>query len=314
MRRAFTLIELLVVIAIIAVLAAILFPVIVQAKIAAKKTQSISNLKQIGISLLLYCVDHEDTYPRNDGCIPQSSLNEKLNLPSYVPSNGDGCRLPGPYPWRQNHFTWQKWVLPYMKNLEVFVHPRLQRSEFNWNWSGELMNGYALNLALTGAINTYDTSPGQRGRWRNSFLGGTQTAIPDVSSAFILFELASASVNFAPVFTVPNMAPQWESQTAYPVAQREVWKPMFYRWPTTSACYPLTSQIDPSKTPWADGLVLGRADSSAKFYHVNRFLAETPSAAEYLFPNGWLCGPTSGAWSNNTAPSWSRPWPLWALQ
>ncbi len=50
-RHAFTLIELLVVIAIIAILAAILFPVFAQAKEAAKKTTSLSNVKQIGLSL-----------------------------------------------------------------------------------------------------------------------------------------------------------------------------------------------------------------------------------------------------------------------
>jgi len=43
--KAFTLIELLVVIAIIAILAAILFPVFAQAKLAAKKTSDLSNLK-----------------------------------------------------------------------------------------------------------------------------------------------------------------------------------------------------------------------------------------------------------------------------
>ncbi len=62
-RKAFTLIELLVVIAIIAILAAILFPVFAQAKAAAKKTASISNLKQLGTSVHLYLTDTDDVYP-----------------------------------------------------------------------------------------------------------------------------------------------------------------------------------------------------------------------------------------------------------
>src|SRR5579862_546703 len=65
-RSAFTLIELLVVIAIIAILAAILFPVFAQAKLAAKKTADLSNLKQIGLGALMYSTDADDYYPRND--------------------------------------------------------------------------------------------------------------------------------------------------------------------------------------------------------------------------------------------------------
>jgi prepilin-type N-terminal cleavage/methylation domain-containing protein/prepilin-type processing-associated H-X9-DG protein len=60
-NKAFTLIELLVVIAIIAILAAILFPVFAQAKAAAKKSVDLSNLKQLGTSLLLYANDYDDT-------------------------------------------------------------------------------------------------------------------------------------------------------------------------------------------------------------------------------------------------------------
>jgi prepilin-type N-terminal cleavage/methylation domain-containing protein len=61
-NRAFTLIELLVVIAIIAILAAILFPVFAQAKLAAKKTVSVSNIKQLNLGLLMYSNDYDDTY------------------------------------------------------------------------------------------------------------------------------------------------------------------------------------------------------------------------------------------------------------
>jgi len=61
-QNAFTLIELLVVIAIIAILAAILFPVFAQAKVAAKKTSLISNAKQFGLSELMYSGDADDVF------------------------------------------------------------------------------------------------------------------------------------------------------------------------------------------------------------------------------------------------------------
>ncbi|MEI7577756.1 MAG: prepilin-type N-terminal cleavage/methylation domain-containing protein [Armatimonadota bacterium] len=62
-NRAFTLIELLVVIAIIAILAAILFPVFAQAKLAAKKTSDLSNIKNNTMGGILYTADTDDMLP-----------------------------------------------------------------------------------------------------------------------------------------------------------------------------------------------------------------------------------------------------------
>lgn len=67
MKRAFTLIELLVVIAIIAILAAILFPVFAQAKVAAKKTAALSNIKQQATATAIYLADSDDVYPTGWG-------------------------------------------------------------------------------------------------------------------------------------------------------------------------------------------------------------------------------------------------------
>jgi len=94
----FTLIELLVVIAIIAILAAILFPVFAQAKDAAKKSVSLSNVKQIGIGYALYMGDVDDTCP--------NTVTERTS-PNYTTAM-DATQVE-PYPIRYK-------LGPYIKN------------------------------------------------------------------------------------------------------------------------------------------------------------------------------------------------------
>ena len=95
-RKGFTLIELLVVIAIIAILAAILFPVFARAREKARQASCQSNLKQIGLSVLMYVQDYDERL------IPHWILD-----PSASP----------PYQ------CWPDLVSPYIKNSQLFMCP-----------------------------------------------------------------------------------------------------------------------------------------------------------------------------------------------
>lgn len=100
-KRGFTLIELLVVIAIIAILAAILFPAFARARENARRASCMSNMKQFGISMMMYAQDYDDRFPAvlapnnsgsgylifDDAIFPYVKSNQVYMCPSAYSAN-----------------------------------------------------------------------------------------------------------------------------------------------------------------------------------------------------------------------------------
>jgi prepilin-type N-terminal cleavage/methylation domain-containing protein/prepilin-type processing-associated H-X9-DG protein len=88
----FTLLELLVVMAVIAILAALLLPVLSSARRKAQSTQCLNNLRQISQGTFLYCEDNEDRLPFAwfDDPNPQDNNFYSLLTPLLYGSDFDG--------------------------------------------------------------------------------------------------------------------------------------------------------------------------------------------------------------------------------
>ncbi len=117
--RGFTLIELLVVIAIIAILAAILFPVFAQAREQARKIVCVSNTKQLGLSVMMYTQDYDETYPNNCWDVAPIGIADNDTGSAQYKS--------------QMHWMWD--IYPYMKNRQILVCPSDPAAKIENIWS-----------------------------------------------------------------------------------------------------------------------------------------------------------------------------------
>ncbi|MDR3708822.1 MAG: DUF1559 domain-containing protein [Capsulimonadaceae bacterium] len=123
-QYAFTLIELLVVIAIIAILAAILFPVFATAREKARQSACSSNMKQIGLAIVQYEQDYDET----------------------VPAGGD---------WHDNGCGWAGQIYPYVKSKKAFICPSDTGTAIPVT-----SYGYNMNFVYAGGSSTWNPPVG----------------------------------------------------------------------------------------------------------------------------------------------------------
>mgnify|MGYP001096345646 CR=1 FL=1 len=128
-QSGFTLIELLVVIAIIAILAAILFPVFARARENARRASCMSNLKQIGLGMMMYVQDYDGKYFW--GCFGDATH------PGAPGTVGDCVSYWAPTSYTDT--TRYGFLQPYIKSIQLFSCP-------SGNATASYPSGYAYNL------------------------------------------------------------------------------------------------------------------------------------------------------------------------
>ncbi len=192
-RSAFTLIELLVVIAIIAILAAILFPVFAQAREKARQITCVSNVKEIGLALLMYAQDYDE------------------RIMSFPDNNAGGG---GPDSNPADFQCWYDYIQPYMKSLQILRCPSYSGpfpEPDGWGVSGRYMHStYALNTHIS---------------WD---MGGMLAGLTVPASTMLVSETPGGVTwfdDFGPGWTCPDIL-EWNGQmhfvTQYP-GQTDDW-------------------------------------------------------------------------------------------
>jgi len=156
-RSGFTLIELLVVIAIIAILAAILFPVFAQARESARKTACLSNAKQLGLGILMYIQDYDETM----------IMAANASQPGELRDDGSVYRA-----WT----SWTKSVQPYIKNTQLLLCPDNINNSFilqaNVTARSEIYAAYGFNYGYLGTFAGVDPGNSSLYLWNPISLAG----------------------------------------------------------------------------------------------------------------------------------------------
>jgi len=185
--RGFTLIELLVVISIIALLVGILLPALGAARRAAQASASASNLRQMGIAMGAYHVDHSGWFPMH------SSISSEG--PPWGPNDEYAGRP-----------RWADYLFDYMPEYDIFRSPTLNDDEaldlhkaFSRNAS-ETHGGYGYNYhylgnsrnGVTGIDGTAGVFPPYVGSTNNSYHGRLDATVKDPTATVMFGDVAGS--------------------------------------------------------------------------------------------------------------------------
>ncbi|RYG36047.1 prepilin-type N-terminal cleavage/methylation domain-containing protein [bacterium] len=276
MKKAFTLIELLVVIAIIAILAAILFPVFAQAKVAAKKTTSLSNVKQMNLGIILYTGDTDDVLPAAFQKVATPVADAK---PADYKTNGYGAWTWTGDPNDENptsiFWTWGQVTYPYHKSIALFRDPVGPNANGNPG-----LSNFGANFDLMGTDIWNPAHP----------MPGSTTALDDVAGKLLIVSAGHSWVYHYDLLTpgfygafnyVPGVCP--EGKPVDPMVNCSMVN-------GTSTDPDIAKVSGDIKNGRAGGVNIGWADGHAKFMKSSALVAKKASAwCNTKSDNPWMC-------------------------
>jgi prepilin-type N-terminal cleavage/methylation domain-containing protein/prepilin-type processing-associated H-X9-DG protein len=178
----FTLIELLIVVAIIAVLAAILFPVFARARENARRASCMSNLKQIGLGMMMYVQDNDE------------------RLPVYYYVGGeppDAAHGGNWYPSTSDAWYWQNMIFPYIKNVQVFICPSSPLAGTAYKVPNGNYGPYATQYGANGVSSGTQIGPIINGKWGASGLLSSVLVAPSKTYMVMDASIYYADWNYA---------------------------------------------------------------------------------------------------------------------
>ncbi|HUE36658.1 MAG TPA: type II secretion system protein [Candidatus Acidoferrum sp.] len=186
-RNGFSLIELLLVIAVIAILAALLLPVLSRARNSARRTTCLNNLRQINLGIHMYCDDSYDTTPKTAGTNSPWDAYKEL-VKNYIGLSGPSSPHDRIFACPADAFYYFGIVIntngPQTAG-NSFV-PQSRHDQSKYDYSSYTYNAMNLDFGA-GELTTSKSLPGIGGRKLSSVKTPAKTILVAESPAFFAY-------------------------------------------------------------------------------------------------------------------------------